>query len=130
MKLMTELSGIDQRLVTWSSSRKRCSRKMDFASLQDMEKRAFYSRNAPKEKVVEDEIFRRGLQCQFEHFIIDPADPLWETRSTKDKKFVITTHMCFHLVGAAAGVLESKFSDLKTLDALLRQTRKHRYDFR
>ncbi|KAI8394113.1 uncharacterized protein BYT42DRAFT_591550 [Radiomyces spectabilis] len=82
-------------------------------------------------KVVEDEIFRHGLQCQCEHFIIDPSDPLWESRFTKDEIDEISSHKAHTLPPCPEQLLNylNKFSDLETLDALRRQIRKRHYEF-
>ncbi|KAG1544443.1 hypothetical protein G6F49_011081 [Rhizopus delemar] len=82
-------------------------------------------------KVVENEIFQHGLQCQFENFIIDPSDPLWKNRFTNDGIDEIRRHKPHTLPPCPDQLLNylNHFSDIKTLDALISQTRKRHYDF-
>ncbi|KAG0162195.1 hypothetical protein DFQ30_002753 [Apophysomyces sp. BC1015] len=86
-------------------------------------------------KVVEDEIFQYGLQCQFEHafhsFIINPTDSVWKKRFTANELKEISEHNT-HSSPPCSDQLRNylnTFTELKPLEALVEQTREFDYDF-
>ncbi|KAG1049129.1 hypothetical protein G6F43_008526 [Rhizopus delemar] len=86
-------------------------------------------------KVVEDEIFQFGLQCQYEHhahsFIIAPDNPVWKSRFTADELKEIRSKNPHPLPPCSDTLLNylNIFTDLKTVDELIKQTRKRHFDF-
>ncbi|CEP08874.1 hypothetical protein, partial, partial [Parasitella parasitica] len=86
-------------------------------------------------KVVEDEIFQFGLQCQYEHhahsFIITPDDPVWKSRFTADELKEIRSKNSNPLPPCSDTLLSylNTFTDSKTVDELIKRTRKRHFDF-
>ncbi|KAG1165331.1 hypothetical protein G6F46_009477 [Rhizopus delemar] len=84
---------------------------------------------------IEDEIFQFGLQCQYEHhahiFIIAPDNPVWKSSFITDELKEIRDKNPHHLSPCSDILLNyfSIFTGLKTVDELIKQTRKRHFDF-
>ncbi|RCH79820.1 hypothetical protein CU097_002791, partial [Rhizopus azygosporus] len=69
--------------------------------------------------------------CQYEHFIIAPDDPAWKSRFTTDELKEIRSKNPNPLPPCSDTLLNylNTFTDLKTVDELIKQTRKCHFDF-